>query len=65
MTSPGSSDRLSLEATSGGAPSCPLCIGTTRRSERRGWRDFIRHLLGRYPWRCRTCSHRFYAVSRQ
>ena len=39
---------------------CPLCSGTVRRSQRVGWRDFVAHLLGRYPFRCWACHHRFY-----
>lgn len=32
-----------------------------RRSQRRGSRDFFHSLVGQRPWRCRTCSTRFYA----
>lgn len=58
-------DQRSLEVIAGTSGSCPICTGTIRRSERRGWRDLAKYLLGRYPWRCRTCGHRFYTTSRQ
>ncbi len=58
-------DRRSLETLSKTAYSCPACTGIIRRSERRGWRDLVWYLLGRYPWRCRACNHRFYAAHRQ
>ena len=41
--------------------SCPWCSEFTsvRRSHRRFW-DLPRYLLGKRPYRCKLCGHRFY-----
>jgi hypothetical protein len=39
---------------------CPLCGSAVRRSQRSGWRDVCAKIIGRYPFRCSACHHRFY-----
>ena len=40
---------------------CPTChSSSTRRSQRRGFRDGFWSLFGLRPWRCRTCGERFF-----
>ncbi len=41
-------------------PICPACQKRCRRSRRRGLIDFLRGLLGWYPWRCEACSVRYF-----
>jgi hypothetical protein len=44
---------------------CPYCSSVDHhRSMRHGGRDFLRRLLGRFPWRCNTCRKRFYLRKR-
>jgi hypothetical protein len=39
---------------------CPVCHGThIRRSRRRGLLEWLASLVGRYPFRCEDCNHRF------
>lgn len=45
--------------------SCPCCSSMDcRRSMRHGGRDFLRRLLGMFPWRCNGCRNRFYLRKR-
>jgi DNA-directed RNA polymerase subunit RPC12/RpoP len=45
--------------------SCPYCDSVEcYRSERHGWQDFSRRLLGMFPWRCKECRYRFYLRKR-
>lgn len=45
--------------------SCPYCFSVQcHRSMRHGGRDFLRRLLGRFPWRCHGCRKRFYLRKR-
>lgn len=40
---------------------CPSCHSfDCVRAGRQGINDFIRVLVGRFPWKCRRCLHRFY-----
>lgn len=44
---------------------CPVCASTyCRRSARHGYRDLLRRLAGRFPWRCNLCGGRFYLRKR-
>jgi len=43
---------------------CPRCQQeSSRRSRRRGSRDYLIGIFGLRPWRCRDCDNRFYAWS--
>ena len=45
--------------------SCPYCSSVRcHRFVRRGQRDFLRRLLGSFPWHCRVCRKRFYLRKR-
>lgn len=55
----------SNQAPRGTEISCPVCSSAEcYRSKRNGWRDFIRRLLGMFPWRCTACRNRFYLRKR-
>ena len=41
------------------------CSDHVRRSRRRGWKDVLQRMLGRYPFRCMDCGHRFYRLGRR
>jgi len=41
------------------------CIRKVYRSTRHGLRDFLQHLIGRYPFRCWECGRRFYRFRRR
>jgi transposase-like protein len=44
-------------------PRCPVCQATeSRRSRNRGL-DRLPALIGLQPWRCRTCTRRFWRMS--
>jgi len=41
---------------------CPNCGNAKiRLSEHRHWNDVFQRIMGRLPYRCRECRHRFYA----
>jgi hypothetical protein len=43
------------------APRCPVCGWTdVRRSMPHGLLDRVVRIVGLVPYRCRSCSHRFY-----
>jgi hypothetical protein len=45
----------------GRAVSCPVCASKyCRRSMRHGYKDFLRRMVGWFPWHCRQCGDRFY-----
>lgn len=45
----------------GRAVSCPVCGSKyCRRSVRHGYKDFLRRVVGWFPWHCRQCGDRFY-----
>jgi len=45
--------------------SCLYCSSVNcHRSMRHGRRDFLRRLLGMFPWRCNGCRKRFYLRKR-
>ena len=45
--------------------SCPSCASSDCiRADRRGWRDVLSQLAGKFPWKCRRCMHRFYLGTR-
>jgi hypothetical protein len=42
-------------------PRCPVCGWTdVRRSMPHGFLDRVVRMVGLVPYRCRSCSHRFY-----
>ena len=41
------------------------CSENVHRSSRRGFRDFLQRLLGRYPYRCWDCGRRFHRFVRR
>ena len=44
---------------------CPYCSSVDcHRSMRHGRRDFLRRLLGKFPWRCHGRRKRFYLKNR-
>ena len=44
---------------------CPLCVSEMYyRIPREGVGDFLRQLLGFYPWYCNGCGTRFYKWKR-
>ena len=65
---------MSVENVGAGVPSgraigidvsCPHCSSVDyHRSLRHGGRDFLRRLLGKFPWRCNVCRKRFYLKKR-
>ena len=65
---------VSVENVEAGIPSgrairtdirCPYCSSMDHhRSLRHGGRDFLRRLLGKFPWRCNGCRKRFYLRKR-
>jgi transposase-like protein len=41
---------------------CPFCASANvRRSHRRGIAEKLRSWMGRQPYRCHTCMHRFFS----
>lgn len=38
---------------------CPMCSANAKRVSRHGWKDFVLHLVGYYPFRCVICHYRF------
>jgi hypothetical protein len=44
---------------------CPYCMSSMyHRTARHGFGDFLRQLLGIYPWYCNRCSTRYYKWKR-
>lgn len=42
---------------------CPKCNSSdVRRSRDTGWKDTLQSLVGRQPFRCRKCRHRYLAL---
>ena len=40
---------------------CPACTSIDCvRADRHGWRDSVSQVMGKFPWMCRRCLHRFY-----
>jgi transposase-like protein len=63
-TGNGEKEALAVAQCSNGM-SCPHCSSADyQRSVRHGGRDFLRRLLGRFPWRCNGCRKRFYLRKR-
>ena len=45
--------------------SCPSCSSSDCvRERRRNWHDSVFRLVGKFPWKCRRCLHRFYLTRR-
>jgi hypothetical protein len=48
------------------SPQCPACKGTSlRRSHRVSTIERLYSLAGRYPYRCRDCSKRFFLAAKE
>lgn len=44
---------------------CPFCASASvRRSRRRGIKEKVSSWLGRWPYRCHVCMHRFFSSER-
>jgi hypothetical protein len=44
---------------------CPFCASANvRRSRRRGIAEKVTCWLGKWPYRCHTCMHRFFSPER-
>ena len=46
--------------------SCPSCGSSNCiRHNREGLRDFLYQFVGKFPWKCPRCLHRFYLNRRR